>query len=90
MNLSRRSGKNEPELLDAATESACPTPLRKVDLRDAHAIRREMASVYRDMRSGALETQQGTRLVYVLDLLRKAYETSALEARIEKLERSDQ
>lgn len=65
-----------------------PTPLAKIDLRDAHSIRRELASVYRDMRSGRIESQDGTRLSYVLDLIRKAYETSILQDRLELMERT--
>ena len=63
-----------------------PTP--HIDLRDAKAIRREMAAVYRDMRAGHIETQEGTRLVYVLDRLIKAYETGVLQDRLELLERT--
>ena len=66
-------------------ESTVPTPT-KIDLRDAHAVRREMAAVYRDMRAGRIQTQDGTRLAYVLDMVRKAHETAELEARITTLE----
>jgi len=65
-----------------------PTP-RKINLMDANAIRREMGAVYRDMRSAKIETQEGTRLAYVLNMLRMAYETSVLEERIEKLEKEN-
>jgi hypothetical protein len=64
-----------------------PTPT-KIDLRDSHAIRRELGAVYRDMRSGRIETQEGTRLAYVLDMIRKAYETAILQDRIESMERT--
>lgn len=64
-----------------------PSPPAKIDLRDAHAIRRELGSVYRAMRSGQIQTQDGTRLAYVLDLLRRAVETSDLQDRIELIER---
>lgn len=60
----------------------------KIDLRNAHAIRREMASVYRDMRCGNIETQDGTKLAYVLEMLRKTYETAVLEERLEEIERT--
>lgn len=63
-----------------------PTPLIKIDLRDGHAIRREMGALYRDMRAGRLASQDGTRLAYVLDLVRKAHETAVLQDRIELLE----
>ena len=63
-------------------------PPPKIDLRDAHAIRRELAAVYRDMRNGTIETQEGTRLAYVLDMIRKAYETSVMQERLELMERT--
>lgn len=75
------------ELLEAEEDFLPPTPIPKIDLHDAHAIRREMASVYRDMRAKNIEPQEGTRLVYVLDMLRKAYETSVLQERLEAVER---
>jgi len=52
MNHTLLSGKVEIEVIDAASNSVVPTP--KIDLRDAHAIRRELGSVYRDMRSGRI------------------------------------
>ncbi len=76
--------------LDTIAVSGChltPTPL-KIDLRDSHAIRRELGAVYRDMRSGRIETQEGTRLAYVLEMIRKAYETAVLQERIELMERT--
>jgi hypothetical protein len=66
-------------------ELVSPTP-PKIDLRDAHAIRREMANVYRDMRCGNIETQDGTKLAYVLEQLRKAYETAVLEDQINHIQ----
>lgn len=58
----------------------------KIDLRNAHAIRRELASVYRDMRAEKIETADGTKLAYVLDMIRKSYETAVLEERINQIE----
>jgi hypothetical protein len=46
----------------------------------------ELASVYRDMRCGNIETADGTKLAYVLDQLRNAYETAVLEQRLEDVE----
>ena len=77
--------KDCPVTVDQDGNGLTPTP-PKIDLRDAQAIRREMAVVYRDMRSGKMETQDGTRLVYVLDMIRKAIETGSLAERMEMLE----
>ena len=61
-------------------------PATRINLHDAHAIRRELASVYRDMRSGKIEAQDGTRLSYVLNQLLRAYETCVLQDKIESIE----
>lgn len=81
-------GKDAPESEAATGTVLTLTPLPKIDLRDAHAIRRELGSVYRDMRAGRLASQDGTRLAYVLDMIRKAYETAVLADRLELLERT--
>jgi len=81
-------GKESPESEAASGTVLTLTPLQKIDLRDAHAIRRELGSVYRDMRAGRLASQDGTRLAYVLDMIRKAYESAVLADRLELLERT--
>lgn len=81
------SGKNTSGSGVIREGEVIPCPPPKIDLRNAEAIRREMAAVYRDMRSGKIETQDGTRLVYVLTALRQAYETDILERRVQDLER---
>jgi hypothetical protein len=86
--MMNRTEKQEPETFDAEGNPLTPAPLPKIDLHDARAIKRELASVYRDMRAGRIETQDGTRLAYVLDMIRKAYETSVLQERLEILERT--
>ena len=80
--------KDSPVTVDQAGNETGPT-LPKIDLHDAHAIRREMASVYRDMKAGVIDYPDGSRLVYVLDMIRKAYETAILEERITQLEGLD-
>ena len=73
----------------AGREALDPTPLNqlgKIRLNDAETIRMEMARLYRDMRTGRIETQDGTRLAYVLDMVRKAHETCELQRRLEIIE----
>jgi len=79
------SVKNTLQPDEAKGELVVTTP-PKIDLRNAHAIRRELANVYRDMRCGSIETADGTKLAYVLDMVRKAYETAVLEDRLEQVE----
>lgn len=62
-----------------------PTPAR-IDLKSIDDVRLEMARVYREMRSNAIESQQGTRLVYVLSAIGKLIELHDIEQRIAKLE----
>jgi len=81
------SGNHLPETFDQQGNPLTPTPL-KIDLRDAAAIRRELGSVYRDMRAKRIDPADGTKLAYVLDAIRKAYEAEVLAARLEILERT--
>lgn len=68
-------------------EVIAPTPPAKIDLRNLESVRREMGKVYREMRSGALPPEQGTRLVYVLDRIGKLIEVEQVEQRLNELER---
>jgi len=61
-------------------------PTTRINLHDAHAIRRELASVYRDMRSGKIDSSDGTKLGYVLNMLLRAYESCVLQEKIESIE----
>ena len=79
--------KNSLKTQSIQGELVTPTP-SKIDLSNGIAIRRELARVYRDMRSGKIESSDGTKLAYVLDQLRKAYETSVLEGRLEYIEKT--
>ena len=81
--------KKESAETQAGNVTVLPPTPKKINLMDANAIRREMGAVYRDMRAAKIETQEGTRLAYVLNMLRMAYETSVLEERIEKLEKEN-
>jgi hypothetical protein len=51
-------------------------------------IRKEMAAVYRDMRAGRIDCNDGTRLAYVLDMLRRTHEDNAVKERLGALERA--
>ena len=51
-------------------------------------IRKEMAAVYRDMRAGRIDCHDGTRLAYVLDLVRKAHESTVNRNRLGAIEKA--
>lgn len=76
-----------PEARTVTGELQTPTP-QPIRLSNAEEIRRELAAVYRDMRRGSIDMADGSRLAYVLDLMRRAYETEVLQRRIEMLERT--
>ena len=59
---------------------------KKIDLSTINDVRLEMASVYRGMRNGSIETSDGSRLVYVLTQVGKMIEMHDLELKIKLLE----
>ena len=75
-----------PALRAVPCEVLDPTPRQKVRLHTIDDLRLEMARVYRDMRSGKLETSEGTKLAYVLGQMVKVLALTSIEARINALE----
>ena len=49
-------------------------------------VKREMAKVYREARSGMVDAQDATKLTWCLQAIGKVIESSDLEKRIEALE----
>jgi hypothetical protein len=80
MSKQQHGASSSAELLPVSRS----TP--KINLQNAAAIRRELAAVYRDARAGKIETQDATRLGYLLNLLGQAYEREVLENRLDALE----
>ena len=62
--------------------------LPKINLSSLDDVRLEMSKVYRGMKSGAIECQNGTRLVYVLGQIAKLHEATEVAARLAALERA--
>ena len=75
------------QLVESERKTEDRSPMR-IDLYNPTEIRREMGKVYRDMRTGKIPAQDGTRLAYVLDMIRKAYETEILQERITLIEQT--
>ncbi len=75
------------QLVESERKTEDRSPMR-IDLYNPTEIRREMGKVYRDMRTGKIPAQDGTRLAYVLDMIRKAYETDLLQERITLIEQA--
>ena len=61
-----------------------PTP--RINLSTSEDIRREMAKVYRETRCNKIMPTNGTKLVYMLINILKAYEASEMEQRLVDLE----
>lgn len=69
-------------------DTRSPTlPRCNIRLKTHKDVRRELARLYRDARSGIVPTQDATRLAYLLDRLARVMEGGLLEQRIEMLER---
>ncbi len=77
--------KNELQVVDTVTETHEPIPLR-IDLRDISAVRKEMSNVYRDMRRGKIKTQDGTRLMYALNIIRTTFESEDIQKQLQSIE----
>ena len=61
-----------------------PTP--RINLATSEDIRREMAKVYRETRCNKIMPSNGTKLVYMLINILKAYEGTEIEKRLTDLE----
>ena len=61
-----------------------PTP--RINLATSEDIRREMAKVYREIRCNKILPSNGTKLVYMLINILKAYRVNEIEKRLTELE----
>jgi len=75
-----------PEERLARLAAECAFRGQRTPLRTLEQVHREVARVYRAMKTKAIETQEGTRLTYVLDCLGKITESVGLERRLDRLE----
>ena len=73
--------------IDGATLKLLPTPRRrKAQLSSLEGVRVEMSRIYREMESGKRDSQDGSRLVYVLTQIAKVLELTEIERRLIALE----
>jgi hypothetical protein len=61
-------------------------PPPRINLSNSEDVRREMAKVYREARQMKIATSDGTKLVFILCQILKAYEIYLIEERIKALE----
>ena len=64
-------------------------PHPRINLSTSEDIRREMARVYRETRFNKILPNNGTKLVYMLTNILKAYEASEIEKRLVELEKAN-
>lgn len=64
-------------------------PHPRINLSTSEDIRREMAKVYRETRCNKILPSNGTKLVFMLMNILKAYEASEIEKRLTDLELAD-
>ncbi len=76
----------EKEMQATVLEGELLTPTPPIGLHNVKAVRREMASVYRDMRTGRIDVNEGTKLVYALDRIREAFKTEELDTKLQVIE----
>ena len=80
-----------PVEIDGATGEVETLPPQKgtryrAKLDTMQDVRREMAKVYREARSGLVDVQDATKLTWCLQAVGKVIESSDIEKRIEALE----
>ena len=61
-------------------------PRRVKRINCSKDLTRELNSIYRDMRVGALPTQDASRMANTLDVVRRVLESGDLEQRVKTLE----
>ncbi len=74
--------------IDGESLRVVPIP-RRINLKTLGQVRAEMARVYRQTREGKIDTQDGSRFVYMLVQIGKMVELSELEKRLELLEKQN-
>lgn len=85
--MSAKGAVDGPRTFDGATLALVPTPRRrKAQLDRLDGVRVEMSRVYREMESGRRDSQDGSRLVYVLTQIAKVLELTEIERRMAALE----
>jgi predicted nucleic acid-binding protein len=71
---------------DIVATGLCDLGTPRINLATSEDIRREMAKVYRETRCNKILPSNGTKLVYMLINILKAYEITEIEKRLTDLE----
>ena len=74
-------------MADAADNLPTPTPVLYIGRLDSlHAVRRELARLYKDLRHGGVNARIAGTGAYILTAISKALEIEMLERRVQALE----
>lgn len=84
--MTKTREKHTRVTIDSTTGKPDPTP-PKIKLNNIEDVRREMATIYREARSGKLDISDAGRLAYVLTGIGKLIETGLIEQRLVSVER---
>ena len=68
------------------TDQASAQTPRVGRLHKLGAVRVELRNVYADARQGRIDSQEATRLAYVLSILTKVLEVQGIDSRLDALE----
>ena len=74
-------------MLRASDVPANPSPPRIGQLDTLRRVRLEMVRIYREARQGNLESQEATRLVFILQSIARLIEGGDFEERLGEIER---
>ncbi|WP_374292590.1 hypothetical protein [Paenirhodobacter enshiensis] len=68
------------------SDTPAPQPQKRIKISNASDCRIELTRLYREMRNGKLDIQDGSRLANVVMLIQRSYIETALEDRVAALE----
>jgi len=87
MQMTEQCIKHPP--VNQVSTEVVEDPIPRINLATSEDIRREMAKVYRETRCNKILPSNGTKLVYMLISILKAYEVTEIEKRLTDLELAD-
>ena len=82
----------EPVIIDQDSGEVETLPAAKrcrAKLDTVVGVRQEQALIYREARTGKLETSDLTKLMYCLNIIRQTIESGEIEVRLDALENGD-
>lgn len=88
--MTKKGSKNQATNSENIGNSTPHTPRVRIPLKTANDVSRELARLYRQMKTNQIAPADGTKLAYVLNMLRQCIETSDIEERLKALEEASE